>query len=83
MIVLEEVQPVFTPDNMTQEVMMPADKSVVRYRKFLKDWDKRGWRIDAEAQQATEGKKVYAIPSPRRREEKGWVFDPVPLVAGE
>jgi hypothetical protein len=24
---------------------------------------------------------AYAIPSPGRREQKGWVLDPVPLVA--
>lgn len=80
-LVLEQIAPVLTPDTMTQEVMTPSDKSVVRYRRFLRDWDKRGWRIDADALQAAAGKKVYAIPSPRRREEKGWVFDPVPLVA--
>ncbi|MEH6549253.1 MAG: aromatic ring-hydroxylating dioxygenase subunit alpha [Pseudomonadales bacterium] len=82
-IVLEEISPITTPPNMTQEVMMPADKSIVKYRQFLRTWDKNGWRIDTDAQKAAEGKKVYAIPSPRRRLEKGWVFDPVPLIAGD
>ena len=81
-IVLEKIKPVITPPNMTSEVMMPADRSIVQYRKFLKDWDTKGWRIDADAQSAAEGKLVYAIPSPRRRTEKGWVFQTVPLVTG-
>ena len=42
-----------------------------------------GWRIDHKALEADDGEVVYAIPSPRRRTEKGWVFDPVPLIAGK
>jgi phenylpropionate dioxygenase-like ring-hydroxylating dioxygenase large terminal subunit len=81
-IVLEQIRPITTPDNMLQEVMMPADRMIVAYRKDLKTWDAKGWRIDTDAVKATAGKKVYAIPSPRRRLEKGWVFDPIPLIPG-
>ena len=82
-IVLEKIKPITTPDNMLQEVMMPADRMIVAYRKDLKEWDARGWRIDTKAVRAVDGEKVFAIPSPRRRLEKGWVFDPVPLLPGK
>ena len=79
-LVLNEVRPTITPDNMTSEVMMPADRMIVAYRKLLAEWDARGWRIDYDQIERDFKHKVYAIPSPRRRTEKGWVFDPVPLV---
>lgn len=82
-IVLERLSPKLTPPNMTSEVMMPSDKSVVEYRKFLKQWDAKGWRIDSDALEAAKGKEVHSIPSPRRRTEKGWVFNTVPLITGE
>jgi hypothetical protein len=82
-IVLNRIAPKLTPPNMTSEVMMPADKSIVRYRQSLREWDAKGWRIDTDALEAAQGKVVHAIPSPRRRTEKGWVFDAVPLVDGE
>lgn len=78
--VLNPIEPKETPDTMTQEVMMPADKAIVRYREMLKSWDTLGWRLDTEAIKAQSGKKTFAIPSPARREKKGWVFDPVPLL---
>ena len=81
--ILEAIEPMKTPDNMTSEVMMPSDMAIVNYRKFIKEWDARGWRIDAEQLKKDKLTKMYAIPSPRRRQEKGWVFDPVPLIAGE
>jgi hypothetical protein len=79
---LENVKPITTPDNLLQEVMMPADRVIVAYRKMLKEWDAKGWRIDTKAVRAVDGAKVFAIPSPRRRTEKGWVFDAIPLIAG-
>ena len=61
---------------------MPSDIAIVRYREFIKQWDDKGWRIDIEQVKKDELTKVYAIPSPRRRLEKGWVFDEVPLIPG-
>jgi phenylpropionate dioxygenase-like ring-hydroxylating dioxygenase large terminal subunit len=79
--VLEDITPMVTPDNMISEVMMPSDKAIVDYRRCLKQWDARGWRIDSQALKRDEHTKAYAIPSPRRRSEKGWVFDSVPLLS--
>jgi phenylpropionate dioxygenase-like ring-hydroxylating dioxygenase large terminal subunit len=84
-VVLEAVEPVITPKDMTHEVMMPADRVIVRYRQILKEWEAKGWRIDTEKVNATKGQVAYAIPSPARRDVKGWALDPVPTVqpAGE
>ncbi|ARN74740.1 aromatic ring-hydroxylating oxygenase subunit alpha [Oceanicoccus sagamiensis] len=79
-VVLEGIKPVKTPDDMTSEVLVPSDKAIFGYRQFIKEWDRRGWRIDTKAVKRDELEKVYAIPSPRRRKEKGWVFDTVPLI---
>lgn len=81
-VVLNRIQPVTTPETMQSEVLTPSDKAILEYRRYLKKWDAKGWRIDARAVEADLGHKVYAIPSPRRRTEKGWVFPPVPLIAG-
>ena len=81
--VLEDITPMKTPDNMISEVMMPSDKAIVGYRNFIKQWDDRGWRIDTVALNRDLHSKAYAIPSPRRRTEKGWVFDAVPLIAAK
>ena len=61
---------------------MPADKVIYLYRDSLDEWNWRGWRIDTEALRlaAARGDTVYAIPSPARREARGWVMEPVPLV---
>jgi hypothetical protein len=61
---------------------MPADKVIYLYRDSLDEWTRRGWRIDTEAMRQAEarGDMVFAIPSPARRETRGWVLESVPLV---
>lgn len=76
--VLEPVKPVLTPKSSNDELMVPADSCVVAYRKLMKGWHDKGWHIDRDKLQAAEGKKIFAIPSPARRETKGWVLDAVP-----
>ena len=78
--VLSELDPVRTPDTNTKEIMMPADKVVVRFRELLKDWESKGWRIDQHAMRENQGDVAYAIPSPDRRTSGNWVLDPVPTV---
>jgi hypothetical protein len=81
-VVLEALEPALTPNDMTHENMMPADKCVVIYRQWLKKWDAKGWRIDSRAVAKDIGRVAYAIPSPGRRQSKGWALDAIPLVAG-
>jgi len=79
-VVLGAVEPVVTPKDMTHEVMMPADRVIVRYRQLLKEWEAKGWRIDTDKVNATKGQVAYAIPSPARRTTKGWALDSLPVV---
>ncbi len=78
--ILEVLNPVRTPETTTKELLVPADKPVVRYREFLKDWEHRGWRIDLARLRQIRGDVAVAIPCPQRRTEKNWILDPVPLV---
>ena len=77
--IIEALDPVRTPDGTTQEFLTPADRPIVRYREFLKDWEDRGWRIDLHEFRSKRGDVAFAIPSPERREQKNWVLDPIPL----
>jgi len=77
--VLEDLYPVRTPNSRTKEVLNPGDKTIVRYREFLEDWNARGWRLDFKAMQEDQGDVAYAIPCPERRNSGNWVLDPVPL----
>jgi phenylpropionate dioxygenase-like ring-hydroxylating dioxygenase large terminal subunit len=81
-IILTKVDPIKTPDSMTCEVMVPADKILVHYRHCLDKWDQNGWRIDASTwRRRREDKNIaFSIPSPARRTEKNWVLDAVPLL---
>lgn len=81
--VLEALEPKRTPENMTQELMTPSDKAIVAYRKMLKSWDSKGWRIDSKSLNSVDDNKTYAIPCPRRRQDKGWVFDATPLLGND
>lgn len=78
--IIEELRPVVTPTTNTKELMTPSDKVIVMYREKLDEWDAKGWQIDFEMLVRDSKKVAYAIPSPARREQKGWVLDSVPLV---
>jgi phenylpropionate dioxygenase-like ring-hydroxylating dioxygenase large terminal subunit len=78
--IIENLHPVMTPDTNTKEFMVPSDKCILLYRESQKEWEQKGWRIDMDAVNASRGKVAYAIPSPARREQKGWVLDPIPLL---
>jgi len=80
MAIIENLHPVLTPDTNTREFMVNSDKCILYYRESQQEWERRGWRIDLDAVNRNRGKVAYAIPSPARREQKGWVLEPVPLV---
>jgi len=79
-VVLEAIEPAIPPVTNTKEVLMPADKAIVRYRQYTKEWNAKGWRVDIDAIEREAGKSVFAIPCPARREIKGWVTDAAPVV---
>lgn len=77
---LVELNPVRTPHGTTSELLVPADRPVVRYRQYLNDWEKRGWRLDMQKMRAMQGDVAMAIPCPDRRQHKNWVLPPVPTL---
>jgi phenylpropionate dioxygenase-like ring-hydroxylating dioxygenase large terminal subunit len=78
--VLRDLEPFYTPETNSHELLMPSDRAVARYRELLLEWESRGWRIDEAAMAGEAGRSARAIPSPGRRESpRGWVLDTVPL----
>lgn len=80
---LENLNPVRTPDTNNKEILLPSDHAVFRYREHCKEWENRGWRIDMKALKAKQGDVAFAIPCPARRESANWVLDSVPLMPGQ
>jgi phenylpropionate dioxygenase-like ring-hydroxylating dioxygenase large terminal subunit len=78
--VLLDVRPMLTPENRAKEFLTPSDAAIGKYRDKLRAWEARGWRIDTDEVARNRRKTAYAIPSPARREHKGWILDAVPLV---
>lgn len=82
MAVVENLNPVRTPDNNIKEVLVPGDTAIAHYREWLKKWDARGWKIDVKALNAKLGDVAITVPCPARRTSDNWVQDTVPLVSG-
>jgi len=80
--VLAGVHPIQTPDTNIYEFFVGPDEPIAKYREFLKDWEARGWRIDVDKVDRDRKRVAYAIPSPARREKKGWILQSVPLLPG-
>ena len=78
-VIVDSLRPAITPDTNTKEFMVPSDKCILLYRESLKEWESYGWKIDSEVVERTHQRVAYAIPSPARREQKGWVQDAIPL----
>ena len=78
--IIEELHPMVTPDKNTKEFMVPSDQVILDYRARQKEWAAKGWKIDMLAVAANGGRTAYAVPSPARRRQKGWVLDAIPLV---
>ena len=80
---MKQLQPVLTPPSTARELMMPADRIIAQYRDKLDEFERKGWRIDMVRlkKDLERGNVIYAIPSPARRETKGWVLEATPLVA--
>jgi phenylpropionate dioxygenase-like ring-hydroxylating dioxygenase large terminal subunit len=78
--IIEALHPMITPDRNNKEYMVPSDQCILDYRAKQKEWATRGWKIDMLAVAASGERAAYAIPSPARRRQKGWVLDAIPLV---
>ncbi len=78
--VIEAMQPSFSPRDTNSELLLPEDEIMVSYRRFLNDWQARGWHIDVDAIKTQSDRKVFCIPGPDRRKHKSWVMDAIPLL---
>ncbi|WP_101758078.1 aromatic ring-hydroxylating dioxygenase subunit alpha [Oceanicoccus sp. KOV_DT_Chl] len=78
--VVKEIDPIRTPDSNIKEVLIATDAPILSYREYLKLWKDKGWKIDWKKMQQLKGDVALAIPSPARRNAKGWVLDAVPLI---
>jgi phenylpropionate dioxygenase-like ring-hydroxylating dioxygenase large terminal subunit len=79
--VIEHLEPAVPFENSTADFSVKADAIQLCYRRKLKEWEARGWRIDTASLAAVPpGTGLHVIPSPGRRELRGWQFPPVPLV---
>jgi phenylpropionate dioxygenase-like ring-hydroxylating dioxygenase large terminal subunit len=81
--ILQELDPVRTPDSPSEEILVRSDGAVVKYRECLNEWTDKGWRIDLKSLRKQQGDRAFAIPSPARRTSKNWVQKTVPLVAAK
>ena len=80
-VIVEDVDPMIFPESNTKEVFVPADTQLGEYRKYIKQWQARGWRIDSKLVDENKGRVAYAIPSPARREGHNFPLDSVPLLS--
>jgi hypothetical protein len=80
--VIENLEPPVPFENSTADFSVKADAIQLCYRRKLKEWEARGWRIDTGRLAAVApGTGLHVIPSAGRRELRGWQFPTVPLVA--
>lgn len=81
--VIEGMRPHYSPRDTTSELLLPEDEVMVSYRRYLDEWQAKGWHIDIGQLRERSPRKVFAIPSPGRHEHKSWVMDAVPLLPGD
>ena len=79
--ILEELDPVRTPESPSEEVLVRSDGAVTRYRECLQEWTDKGWRVDMKSLRSQSGDRAFAIPSPARRTSKNWVQKIIPLIS--
>jgi phenylpropionate dioxygenase-like ring-hydroxylating dioxygenase large terminal subunit len=80
--ILAGVHPVQTPESNIHEFFVGPDEPIAKFREYLKDWQARGWRMDIDKIERDRKRVAYAIPSPARREKKGWILQSVPMMPG-
>lgn len=81
--IVNHIKPVHVPPSLSAELTIYPDAMSFAFRKMIKEYESKGWRIDAKAM-AAEDETVRAIPSPQRKiDPKNWVLDPVLLRPGQ
>ncbi len=80
--VIEKLEPAIPFESPAADFSVQADAIQLAYRRKLKAWEARGWRIDTGTLATLPpGSPPHVIPGPARREQRGWQFPAVPLTA--
>jgi phenylpropionate dioxygenase-like ring-hydroxylating dioxygenase large terminal subunit len=80
-IVIEKLDPAIPSKEAIGEFIIPADDVLMTYRRWLTEYQAKGWRMNLEELERNRGRVAYAIPSPARRDHKQeWAITPVPMV---
>ena len=80
--IVEETRPFYLAETLENEVSVKSDRFMSTFRKMRRDLiEQRGWQIDSDEVDKYRGKKLFAIPSPSRREAQEQGIEPLlPLV---
>jgi len=79
--IIEYLEPPAAMEDSTSDFSVKTDAIQLVYRRRMKEWAGRGWRIDTDRLNALQtGRQLFVIPSPGRRESRAWQFDTVPLM---
>jgi phenylpropionate dioxygenase-like ring-hydroxylating dioxygenase large terminal subunit len=79
--ILELLEPRAAMEEATDDFSVSTDAIQLVYRRRMKEWANRGWRIDGDRAAALQAKgQLLVVPSPARREARAWQFESVPLV---
>ncbi len=82
--ILSTMNPQRPPMTNTREIMVPADKAILTYRDWLRQFDSMGWRIDIDKfNRRNANVEAFTIPGPGRKISGNWVLDTIPLVKGQ
>ncbi len=76
---LEAMRPVVPPRSHEHDLLQPEEQTMAQYRKHLRQWESKGWRIDTTALDRLGKKRACAIPCPSRRDGGHWILPAVPL----
>ena len=81
--VIEDMRPTFSPRDAKSELLLPEDEIMVSYRRYLNQWQAKGWHIDAQALAEQGQRQVFSVPCPARRDSRNWVTAAVPLLSAD
>lgn len=83
MAIVENLNPVRTPDTNTREVLVPGDTAIAAYHGVrLEEMGREGLEGRRQGAEREAGRLRGHDPLPARRTEGNWVQEAVPLVPG-
>lgn len=80
---LEAMRPIVPPRDHTHDQLQSEEQAMAQYRKQLRQWEDKGWRIDTAALEQLGETRACVIPSPARRASDRWILPEVPRKNGD